>query len=696
MQSLHLYFFFVGGTAAAIGILSLIFARRAPGQLWFLTGMLLLALEAAVVGQMCRAPGASEVVFWAGWQYLILALIPSVWLLFALSFSRGNDQARLLRWLPVLALGLVIPVAALFFFPEGLALQSVDSTNRWELTIGGTAFLVQAAFLILSALVLINLERTFRAAVGTMRWRIKYFVLGAAAIFAGRLYTSTEIVLFHVENSNLHLINASALLIGCLFFVAGFTRPGSFLVQVYPSERVIQFSVAGLLIGAYLVAVGLLSKIVTIWTGEHAFVARSFSVLLALAILAVLLLSERVRERIGRFASRHFDRPQFNYRSVWLNFIEQSASILEPEPLCRLAANWASEELRVLSVSVWLVEEDGKHLRAVASTCLTEVSGQPDFTPARQVPDLIEALARRPDPFEIEKEIEPWADTLKSFYPDYFKHAGNRVCVPLQAGGRLLGLITLGDRVNGVPMGFQEFDLLKCVADQVASNLLNMQLSQRLLRAKEMEAFQTISAFFIHDLKNTASTLSLTLQNLPKHWDKPEFRKDALKAISKSVEHIDDLIKRLTLFRQRLEIRPSSVDLNNLIHSSLGVLGTDRKIIQDFELRTNVHADADQLRKVIANLLLNAREATSPDAEIKIQTTQRNGWAVFSVTDTGCGMSPEFLARNLFRPFQTTKKGGIGIGMFQSKAIVEAHGGRIEVDSQPGRGTTFQVLLPAR
>jgi signal transduction histidine kinase len=104
--------------------------------------------------------------------------------------------------------------------------------------------------------------------------------------------------------------------------------------------------------------------------------------------------------------------------------------------------------------------------------------------------------------------------------------------------------------------------------------------------------------------------------------------------------------------------------------------------------------DRDQFASVVTNLLLNARDAIHPGGEVRVETSQRNGWAILSVADNGCGISPAFLRDSLFRPFQTTKKKGLGIGMFQSKMIVEAHRGKIQVDSEPGTGTTIRVMLP--
>jgi signal transduction histidine kinase len=224
-----------------------------------------------------------------------------------------------------------------------------------------------------------------------------------------------------------------------------------------------------------------------------------------------------------------------------------------------------------------------------------------------------------------------------------------------------------------------------------------------------MEAFQTMSSFFVHDLKNTTSTLNLMLQNLPVHFDNPEFRADALRGIAKTVASIDRLIGRLSQLRHEFQIKPVESDLNEVVaralvgwESAVGVT-----LLKNLASLPLIPLDQEQMLKVVTNLLLNAREAVLPSAgggavlpssppagEVRIETITRNGSVILSVSDNGCGMAPQFLNRSLFRPFQTTKKNGLGIGLFQSKMIVEAHQGSVQVESQPGRGTTFRIILP--
>jgi signal transduction histidine kinase len=106
-----------------------------------------------------------------------------------------------------------------------------------------------------------------------------------------------------------------------------------------------------------------------------------------------------------------------------------------------------------------------------------------------------------------------------------------------------------------------------------------------------------------------------------------------------------------------------------------------------------VFLDPVQIRKVVTNLVLNASDAAGAEGEIHVTTGTRNGWAVLTVSDNGCGMSRAFLDDCLFRPFKTTKRHGTGIGLFHSKMIVDAHKGRMEVATEEGKGSTFRVLL---
>jgi signal transduction histidine kinase len=186
------------------------------------------------------------------------------------------------------------------------------------------------------------------------------------------------------------------------------------------------------------------------------------------------------------------------------------------------------------------------------------------------------------------------------------------------------------------------------------------------------------------------------LQNLPVHFDDPEFRADALRGTAKTVAHIDHLIGKLTSLRHDLKIKLAPANLNDAVTDAISALeqGSGVQLIKTLETLPNVALDREQMAKVITNLVLNAVEASPKHTPIHIGTRQSNGSAVVSVKDGGCGMTLDFINESLFKPFQTTKKGGLGIGMFQSKLIVEAHSGRISVNSAPDKGTTFEVSLP--
>jgi putative PEP-CTERM system histidine kinase len=356
-----------------------------------------------------------------------------------------------------------------------------------------------------------------------------------------------------------------------------------------------------------------------------------------------------------------------------------------------------AEIFQSLAVSLWLTERNEAFILG-ASTSLSEDRARNLAPTLDEGVTVARFFKASPGAVDFEQNDAPWAVALRRWHPSDFPNGGNRVCVPMLRQGQLVGLITMGDRVSGVSFPLQDFDLLKCIADQAAAKLLNIQLGQRLVQSKELEAFQTMATFFVHDLKNAASTLNLTLQNLPIHFNDPAFRADALRGLGKTVGHINNLIGRLGQLRGRLELRLVATQLTDIVKATLNDFPAPPgiSVITSLDHVPPVPADVDQLQKVILNLLINAVEACNGAGEIRLATAARADGASLSVTDTGCGMSPDFVREGLFRPFRTTKKAGLGIGMFQSKMIIDAHGGTIDVASVPGAGTTFNVFLPSR
>jgi putative PEP-CTERM system histidine kinase len=683
-------------SSAALAVAAACRGRRSLATWCFSAGMLTFALE-GLFSAMWLAPSIPErAAFWGGLTLVTKSSLPGIWLCFSLTYSRGGPREFPVKSRFLVLAALLVPVGVSLLLREqlGPVFPKGESGETWWIRSHASAKMLNGFLLVATVMVLMNLEKTFRSAVGTMRWRIKFIVLGLAIVFGSRIYTLSQGLLFSGEIMVLTDIDIVALLIGCALMAVAFLRSGFGEIDVYPSHAVLRTSLTVLLVGAYLFIVGVLAQVVA-RTGEPgAFQFQAFVVLLGFALLVVLSFSNRVRQHIGRFVSRHFKRPQYNFRQIWTRFTQCTSTVLDQPGLCAAAAKLISETFSVLSVTIWLFDEQDR-LAFAASTSRSERETNGALTKLAGLDPALASVGGLSNPFDLERAKGDFAESLRRISSSQFRTGGNRVCTPLWTGDRCIGVAILADRVGGVPYTVEELDLLKCIGDQIAVGLLNLRLTEEITRGKELEAFQAMSAFFVHDLKNAASTLSLTLQNLPVHFDDPAFRSDALRGIGETANRINELISRLTALRH-LEVNLAEVDLNWVVDDALKALnGTANfKILKDLRLEPKLRLDRDQLGSVITNLLLNARDAVGPEGEVRIKTAQNGNWAIVSIADNGCGMSSAFLKSSLFRPFQTTKKKGLGIGMFQSKMIVEAHRGKIQVESQPGAGTTFRIMLP--
>lgn len=682
-----------------VAIASMLRKQPTPATWFFFGGMTILGLDSLFTGLSLVARELPDAVRWISLGLAIKSLVPGVWLGFGLTYCSGDHRAALAGWKVPLATVALVPIGLSLGFRNELLEIALEgpSTAALQLRFGAVARLLNIVLLLTFVLVLLRLEQTFRAAVGTMRWRIKFVVLGLAVIFGGHLYVRSQAILFSVYDVALTGIESSALLIGCGFLALAYARTGFAEADVYPSRAVLRSSFTVLIVGGYLFSVGILAELVRQFGGVETFQFQAFVVLLSMAGLAVLMLSDRFRQYVHGFVGRHFRKAQHDSLRIWTGLSRRLAMVKDEAGLWASAARFVSETLNVLSVNVWLIDDMKTEIVGGASTGQKPGTGITSVASSAASDALAAGLLARSAPFDLDAVDAPWAEGLRQLNPVTFpENGGHRWCVPLTAGEKCLGAVVLADRVNGIAYSVEELELLKCMGDQITSVLLNRRLANEVVHARELDAFRTMSAFFVHDLKNAAASLNLTLQNLPVHFDNPAFRDDALRGLTNTSRRIDQVIARLSALRQRPDLKPEETDLNQLVAETVDGL----KQLQGIELSRHlqplprVHVDRGQIQSVITNLLLNAREALNPGGRIQVSTEYQGNRIVLSVADNGCGMSAAFVRNSLFRPFQSTKKDGLGIGMFQSRVIVEAHGGSIHVTSGRDEGTTFRVSLP--
>ena len=663
----------------------------------FAVGMITFAAEAVLNGLSFWVSLPAEIAYWQRLKFIATAFVPVGWLLFSLSFGRASCKEIILRWRWHIVTILVIPVALVTLLGRSIfkGPPIFDESFRWSIPIGWSGYLFYLSFLLSAALIIMNLERTLRNSSGSIRWQIKFMILGLGGIFAVRIFTTSQVLLFRYIEMPLEVINLGTLILGGALIVGSLLRLRLLNVDIYLSDSLIYNSITVVIIGIYLILVGILAKVAIYLNISQVFLIEALSVFLSLLGLTIILLSGKLRQEIKRFVSLHFKRPKYDYRKVWTSFTHQTASLIGIREVCGAVTRMVADTFGVPCVTIWLVDESQENLTLGGSTVFSSTELGEFVRDKKAVKEYIQAMRNQQMPIDLDQTEMDWARDLKESHFDYFRDARIRYGISLLSGNEFLGIMTLNEKLTKEQFSFEDFDLLKTIADQAAGSILNIKMSERLSQAKEMEAFQTMSAFFVHDLKNLASKLSLTMQNLPIHFDNPEFRGDALRAISDSVAKINTMSSGLSLLRQKIVLQLAETDLNGLVTTALNMLnGFKASITQDLKPLPKFFIDFEQIQKVLTNLILNANEAVGNGGEIRVATEQKDRWIILSVSDNGCGMSKEFIEKSLFYPFKTTKKQGMGIGLFHSKMIVEAHHGRIEVESEEGKGTTFRVFLP--
>ena len=265
--------------------------------------------------------------------------------------------------------------------------------------------------------------------------------------------------------------------------------------------------------------------------------------------------------------------------------------------------------------------------------------------------------------------------------------------VPLIHVDRLTGAVLLERPLAPRALDWEDFDLLRLAGRQVASYLAEASAQDALGDAERFDEFNRRFAFIMHDIKNLVSQLTLVTRNAERHADNPEFRADMIATLQSSTARMNDLLARLSQHNTSRAEEPRAIDVHGTA-AALAAEGRKRHpVVLAGEGAAFAIADPTRLNQAASHLVHNAIDASPPTEPVTISIVHRDDEIGLEVADLGVGMTAEFVANTLFKPFSSTKSGGFGIGAYEARELVAAMGGRIAVITGPSEGTRVTIWL---
>ena len=547
-------------------------------------------------------------------------------------------------------------------------------------------------WLAMSIVSLLLLEQYYRNSNDAELWLTKQLCLGLGILFAFDLFMYAEGLLFRQLNQNAWqargLISAmAAILIG----ISVSRAAGKEVIanqQAFRTSRHFAFHALTLMAsGVYLIAMAVAGYSIRYLGGSWGGVLQITFLCAAGLTLVVLLFSGRIRASVRVWLSKNFFSYKYDYRVEWLEFTEILASGKTdiPENITRAMANLAKSPGGVL----WSRTDAGRFTMMAnwdMPIPLTDInlSELPEWLQTNEW--IIDLREWKSDP-DIYRNLA--LPAVVSAIPKAW------LIIPLLFGDKLQGIVLLRESEIAGDLNWEDRDLLKVAGKQAASHLAQFQADQALVESRQFEAFNRLSAYVIHDLKNILAQLSLIVANAKKHKKNPEFIDDMVDTVSNTVDRMSKLMTQLrseTLRAQQQEFKLMEL-LQNAVDACKLQSPTPELTVVDNTL--TLACDSDRLRTVFEHLIQNAQEATSERGEVTVRLLTGSGFAVVEIEDNGTGMDEQFIRHRLFKPFDSTKGlTGMGIGVFESRDFIHSLGGEINVTSVVGQGSIFRVLIP--
>lgn len=579
--------------------------------------------------------------------------------------------------------------------PMTLAVVSLGASGVVCFSLGlpvyGTPLRTWAATSLLTAVFgLVLLELFYRSVPERSRWGIKPMALALGGLFAFDVYLFADSLLF----SRIHAVIWSArgfahtLIIPLVAISASRNPEWTFRISI--SRHVVFHSTALAVSGVYLLLIAGAGYYMRYFGGEWGEALQLVMLFGGILFLGVLIFSGAFRARLKVLLAKHFFAYRYDYRTEWLGVTQALSVAGDGLSLGESVVKALADLVESPGGGVWLRDANGCFSQQARLNMphygLVENDGSA-FTGFLLEREWVVNLAELRSGFSAGGEgasLPEWAPEVTDMW----------LIVPLISSGVLVGFVILLTPRTPVDVNWEVLDLLKMAGRQAASYFARMQAAEALIEARKFDAFNRMSAFVVHDLKNLVAQMSLMLRNAERHKDNPEFQADMLDTVRHVEERMRGLMAQLmekTPINQRKPV-PLRGLLEHVVQSKRMYIPCP--VLLDGAPEVSVLAHAERLERILGHIVQNALDATPEHGSVSVELSRERNQACITVRDTGSGMSAAFIREQLFKPFQTTKASGMGIGAYEAQQYVQELGGSLSVASDVGAGTRFDIRLP--
>lgn len=559
-----------------------------------------------------------------------------------------------------------------------------------------TLLLFSAHFFLLISMVAMawRMESFWMGLSAKQRWEYKYLAAGSYLLCGALGWAVSYRYTYHRMGFDHFRLLAALLLFSWLMMGFAVVRHRLLNRKIFVSRKVVYAFVAPMTFGIYLMAIGLVVLLMRMFDVSFPLVLRWLLIVFGLFVVGVMAVSGKVRHAVKYFVSTHFYTNKYEYRDEWLAFSRLLQGSLNESEVVNALQETLSQSLYTKSICIWTGDEDSGYRLAFHSG--VSISQEKDYSIAGNQP-VISAL-QSDECFHVDAQACRDEQIRTSEEKPVFSELNLVLFTPLSIGEQMFGVIGLGPEFTGGRYGQDDFDLLTALGTQAASALMAARMAEKLAKARQQEAWDAMSAFVLHDVKNAASMLSLMRQNAPKHLDDPEFQADMLETIDDALQRMGKVQNRLSVMKR--EIVPEWQTIN-LFETVRAICGSLKKRLHGLEVElysneeVNIINDPGMLKKILENLLINSLEAGANHVIIDIRKScEEKQSAVISVKDNGSGIPSEFLPDAIFDPFITTKSSGSGIGLWQVKRFMSLMGGSIDIQRHKKEKILFIMRFP--